>query len=86
MEAIGAAGLKRHWLYLVARYSAYPVFWILAGEIPGETKWGQGPRAELATYLRSIDPCHRLLTCQTGHGRRGAPGDIRVRFAQSPTG
>ncbi|MCU0979353.1 MAG: DUF4038 domain-containing protein [Pirellulaceae bacterium] len=78
MEAIGAAGLKRHWRYLVARYSAYPVFWILAGEIPEETKWGQGPWAEVATYLRSIDPYHRLLTCHTGHGRRGAPGDSPV--------
>ena len=78
MQAIGAAGLKRHWRYLVARYSAYPVFWILAGEIPEETKWGQGPWAEVATYLRGLDPYHRLLTCHTGHGRRGAPGDVPV--------
>jgi hypothetical protein len=78
MEAIGAAGLKRHWRYLVARYSAYPVFWILAGEIPDETKWGQGPWAEVATYLRSIDPYHHPLTCHTGHGRRGAKGDSHV--------
>jgi hypothetical protein len=78
MEAIGAAGLKRHWRYLVARYSASPVFWILAGEIPEETKWGQGPWAEVATCLRGIDPYHRPLTCHTGHGRRGAPGDSHV--------
>ncbi len=78
MEAIGVAGLKRHWRYLVARYSAYPVFWILAGEIPEETKWGQGPWAELAIYLRGIDPYHRPLTCHTGHGRRGAQGDSHV--------
>jgi len=78
MEAIGATGLKRHWRYLVARYSAYPVFWILAGEIPEETKWGQGPWAEVATYLRSIDPYHRPLTCHTGQGRRGALGDSHV--------
>ena len=78
MQAIGVAGLKRHWRYLVARYSAYPVFWILAGEIPEETKWGQGDWAEVATYLRSIDPYHRLLTCHTGMGRRGAAGDGSV--------
>jgi len=78
MEAIGAAGLKRHWRYLVARYSAYPVFWILAGEIPEETKWGKGPWAEVAKYLRSIDPYHRPLTCHTGYGRRGAAGDSYV--------
>ena len=35
---------------------------------------GQGPWAEVATYLRSIDPYHRPLTCHTGHGRRGAKG------------
>jgi Protein of unknown function (DUF4038)/Domain of unknown function (DUF5060) len=78
MEAIGPAGLKRHWRYLVARYSAYPVFWILAGEIPEATKWGQGPWSEVATYLRGIDPHHRPLTCHTIHGRRGAPGDEHV--------
>jgi len=78
MQAIGMDGLKRHWRYLVARYSAYPVFWILAGEIPEETKWNQGPWAPLATYLRSIDPYHRLLTCHTGHGRRGAKDDVDV--------
>ncbi|MHB8971136.1 MAG: apiosidase-like domain-containing protein [Pirellulaceae bacterium] len=78
MEAIGVVGLKRHWRYLVARYSAYPVFWILAGEIPEETKWGQGPWAELAIYLRGIDPYHRPLTCHTGHGRRGVQGDSHV--------
>ncbi len=78
MEAIGAAGLKRHWRYLVARYSAYPVFWILAGEIPEETKWGKGPWAEVAEYLRSIDPYHRPLTCHTAHGRRGTKGDVSV--------
>lgn len=75
MQAIGVAGLKRHWRYLVARYSAYPVFWILAGEIPDETKWGQGPWAELAKYLRSIDPYRHPITCHTGQGRRGAAGD-----------
>ncbi len=78
MQAIGAAGLKRHWRYLVARYGAYPVFWILAGEIPEETKWGQGPWSEVAKYLRSIDPYHRLLTCHTGSGRRGAKGDTNL--------
>ena len=78
MKAIGVAGLKRHWRYLVARYGAYPVFWILAGEIPDATKWGEGPWAELAAYVRSIDPYHHPLTCHTGHGRRGAPGDSHV--------
>jgi hypothetical protein len=78
MQAIGLEGLKRHWRYLVARYGAYPVFWILAGEVPDETKWNQGPWAPLANHVRDIDPYHRLLTCHTGHGRRGAKGDTAV--------
>jgi len=78
MKAIGVEGLKRHWRYLVARYGAYPVFWILAGEIPDKTKWGEGPWAEVAKYVRGIDPYHRLLTCHTGQGRRGADGDAHV--------
>ncbi len=78
MEAIGVEGLKRHWRYLVARYGAYPVFWILAGEIPDNTKWGEGQWAEVANYLRNIDPYHRLLTCHTGQGRRGNAVDVNV--------
>jgi hypothetical protein len=75
MQAIGPEGLKRHWRHLVARYGAYPVVWILAGEIGMEAKWGEGPWAEVAEYLRRVDPYHRPLTCHTSHGRRGAPGD-----------
>lgn len=78
MEKFGAANIKRHWRYLIARYGAYPVIWILAGEIPEETKAGKGPWAEVATYLRSIDPYQRPLTCHTGHGRKLAKGDIPV--------
>ncbi|MCF7837513.1 MAG: DUF4038 domain-containing protein [Candidatus Marinimicrobia bacterium] len=78
MEKFGAVNIKRHWRYLIARYGAYPVIWILAGEIPEETKAGQGPWAEVATYLRSIDPYHHPLTCHTGQGRRVAKDDIPV--------
>jgi hypothetical protein len=78
MQAIGLEGLKRHWRYLVARYGAYPVCWILAGEIPEATKWGEGPWAPLARYVRTIDPYQRPLTCHTGHGRRGSPGDASL--------
>jgi len=75
MQAVGATGLMRHWRNLVARYGAFPVVWILAGEIADGTKWGQGPWAEVAEYLRSVDPYKRPLTCHTSAGRRGAPGD-----------
>jgi hypothetical protein len=66
----------------------YPVIWILAGEIADETKWGQGPWAEVAKYVREIDPCQHPLTCHTGQGRRGAtgcfaagiPGEVRFIY------
>ncbi|MCX6875781.1 MAG: DUF4038 domain-containing protein [Verrucomicrobia bacterium] len=76
MEAFGAVSIKRHWRYVIARYGAYPVLWILAGEISDETKWGQGPWAEIAKYVREIDPYQHPLTCHTGSGRRGAEGDV----------
>ncbi len=76
MQQFGAANIKRHWRYLIARYSAYPVMWILAGEIPDETKWGVGPWAEVAKYVREIDPYKHPLTCHTGKGRRGLDGDV----------
>lgn len=75
LEAFGAANLKRHWRHLIARYGAYPVIWILAGEIADETKWGRGPWAEIAEYVREIDPYRHPLSCHTGQGRRGAEGD-----------
>lgn len=75
MDAFGAVSIKRHWRYLIARYAAYPVMWILAGEIADETKWGKGPWAEVAEYVRETDPYKHPLTCHTGKGRRGADGD-----------
>ena len=30
---MGMAKMKKHWRYIVARYGAYPVFWIVGGEI-----------------------------------------------------
>lgn len=78
MEKFGAVNIKRHWRYLIARYGAYPVTWILAGEIADETKWGLGPWAEIAKYVREIDPYHHPLTCHTVKGRRGADGDANM--------
>ncbi len=75
MKNVGVDGLKRHWRYLIARYGAYPVFWILAGELQNSSKWGVGPWGEVGRYVRSIDPYHHPITTHTGGGRRGNPGD-----------
>jgi len=75
MKHVGVDGLKRHWRYLVARYGAYPVFWILGGELGNDTKWGAGPWGEVGRYVRSIDPYRHPLTVHSGGGRRGNPDD-----------
>jgi hypothetical protein len=75
LTLMGEAAMKRHWRYLVARYGAYPIVWCLAGEasLPYYTE-AFGPDsaaikdrmhegwAELARYVRAIDPVRRLLT------------------------
>jgi hypothetical protein len=75
LKAVGAEGLKRHWRYLIARYGAYPVVWILGGELENETKWGVGVWAEIARYVREIDPYQHPITVHSGSGRRGEEGD-----------
>jgi len=75
MKVAGVEGLKRHWRYLIARYGAYPVVWILGGELHNDTKWGVGPWAEVGRYVRSIDPYRHPLTVHSGGGRRGQEGD-----------
>jgi hypothetical protein len=68
MQFAGVDGLKRHWRQLVARYGAYPVAWIVAGEVSEELRYGKGSWGEVAKYLRSLDPFHRLTTSHAGGG------------------
>jgi len=75
MKNVGVDGLKRHWRYLIARYGAYPVVWILAGELHNDSKWGVGPWAEVGRYVGAIDPYQRPITIHSGGGRRGEKGD-----------
>ncbi len=57
MPEIGVEKMKRHWRYLIARYGAYPVVWIVAGEAVDLEKW-----ADVTRYTRITDPYHRMLT------------------------
>jgi hypothetical protein len=71
---MGVAKMKQHWRYIVARYGAYPVFWILGGQVlePPDEEGRRYPTSvkseitpgwtEVAKYLRSIDPYHHPLT------------------------
>jgi hypothetical protein len=72
IPSMGEAKVKQHWRYLVARWSAYPVVWCLAGE--GIMPWfvSKTPDqdvamqkhilTELARYVRTTDPHHHPIT------------------------
>jgi Protein of unknown function (DUF4038)/Domain of unknown function (DUF5060) len=33
LSQMGVAKMKKHWRYVIARYGAYPVFWLVGGEV-----------------------------------------------------
>jgi len=72
LSIMGMDKMKKHWRYLIARYGAFPVVWILGGEgamsyylsaHPGQDidlqKRGW---TELGKYVRSIDPFGHPIT------------------------
>lgn len=66
LQQVGLAGFKRHWRNLVARYGAYPTVWIVGGEARDD----YGPWAELARYVREVDPYkHPLCYHAPAHPR-----------------
>jgi len=70
LAQMGVPKMKQHWRYVIARYGAYPVFWITGGEVydppasqrrtelnlisPGWT--------EIARFIRATDPAHHPLS------------------------
>ena len=78
-NGLGVRKMKQHWRNLVARYGAYPVVWIVAGEwnLPGDCgtlslsqryAW-----AELIEYVKTIDPYHSPATLHDGIHARTKP-------------
>lgn len=69
---LGIEKMQQHWRYLVARYSAYPVMWSIAGETTmpyylSETRQEneriqQDGWADVARFVRDIDPYDRSTT------------------------
>ena len=71
---MGVAKMKKHWRYIIARYGAYPVFWIVGGEIydPPEEVARRltnapisrvpGGWTDVARYIRATDPYHHPVT------------------------
>lgn len=80
LEMAGVDKMKKHWRNLIARYGAYPVVWILAGEVdmpyyisahPAEdAKFQKTNWTEVARYIRSTDPYHHLLTAHPSRSAR----------------
>lgn len=74
LRQMGTARLKQHWRYIIARYGAYPAFWIAGGEVidpPQEVEERLPPAAraavvhgwtEVTRYIREEDPYHHPLT------------------------
>lgn len=42
LDKLGLERMKKHWRYLIARYGAYPVIWVLAGEVDDSAAYFTG--------------------------------------------
>jgi hypothetical protein len=75
LNQMGVAKMKKHWRYIIARYGAYPVFWVVGGEVydppassphqPSDFFFGKnmpGGWSEVARYIRATDPLHHPVT------------------------
>jgi hypothetical protein len=72
MPWMGEANLKAHWRYLIARYGAFPVIWIGAGEanlpyyadevFPDDRQKQARRWSDVTRYVRTIDPYKRLIS------------------------
>jgi len=70
--ALGEEKMQKHWRYIIARWSAYPIVWCLAGEAAMPYYLSKNKNSDmikqkegwtrLGKYIKKIDPFHRLLT------------------------
>jgi Protein of unknown function (DUF4038)/Domain of unknown function (DUF5060) len=77
---MGIDKAKQHWRYLIARWSAYPVVWCLAGEGTMPYYLSKTPQqdaetqkrglTELARYVRTTDPHHHPITIHPSNSAR----------------
>jgi len=77
---LGEERLKQHWRYLIARWGAYPVVWVLAGEgaMPyylsedkeRDTQVQMEAWTRIGTYVREADPFQRPVTIHPGGNAR----------------
>lgn len=85
---MGMEKVKKHWRYLIARWSAYPVVWCLAGEGTMPYYLSKTPEqdaetqkhglTELARYVRATDPHHHPITIHPSSSARLCVDDPSV--------
>jgi hypothetical protein len=88
LPLIGQERMQQHWRYLVARWSALPVVWCLAGEgtmpyylskTPQKDKEDQKQGwTQIARYVRGIDPGHHMITIHPSSSARVTVADPAV--------
>ena len=101
MDFAGQEVLKKHWRYIVARYSAYPVIWCAAGEAMmnyyllkdpqrNTDEWKKGRQAEwsdLVRHIRALDPNKHPITIHpTQFGRQQVDDPAVLDFEMLQTG
>lgn len=97
LRTAGVETMRKHWRYLIARYSAYPVFWCVAGEATmpyylSQTK-DEDSRiqkqgwTELTRFVRGTDPCHHPITIHpVSEGRDSVDDPSVLDFEMLQTG
>jgi Protein of unknown function (DUF4038)/Domain of unknown function (DUF5060) len=80
LPLMGVAKAKKHWRNLIARYGAFPVVWIMSGELPMPYYLSDHPRedsalqrkgwTELAKYVHDLDPYRHMITAHPSQSAR----------------
>lgn len=96
LPMMGIEKIMQHWRYLIARYSAYPVTWCLAGEgamayylstnRQADTNLQRHGWTEVARYVRRIDPYHHPITIHPTDASRDQvenPGVVDYEMLQT---
>jgi hypothetical protein len=88
LPRIGVERAKRYWRHIVARYSAYPVVWCIAGEgtMPyylsstkeQDAEFQKEGWCEVASYVQTIDPYDSLLSIHPATNARDMSEDTTL--------
>jgi hypothetical protein len=88
LPLMGLKKMKQHWRYLIARWSAYPVIWCLAGEATmpfylsktktQDTETQKHGWTEVARYVKTTDPLRHPITVHPSRSSRDSVDDASV--------